>query len=560
MKNSKRIEILFLILSIVLTIFLHAHYMSGLYYDQDVAFYAGRSFDISRDKTLLNFRNWGNKPPGIQYIFLLAFYLFGPSFISIQIFALISKVLSVILLYLLAKRLLSKEIKFYFLLPFFFALFSSSEAIQAHTSNLEIFLVPFEIAGILFLGLAAQNKKGIFYFLSGLVLGLGFLIKQSALATCLAGLVFIFAVTAVHREGFYVFVKRAFLFTLVFVTPLVFVSAYYLHLGLDALKSFFRNVFLLNVEYIKNVSQLRNVYLPWSWQQMEKGLKPEIIIYGMFALAGLVSSLKRYRLPERLLVFLWFVITTSVISISGFHLRHHFIEIMAPFLTLSVVGLSDAYRGSVSLLPQKRSFYKIFLAVGIVLFAYPCFHIIAPLIKGRKLENSFFLTQRYLKSPDKERYSGLLLKESYDAARRFLISQYVKEHTEKKDKIFVWDGLAAGSLYLWTGRFSARSETKFNFLPDNLRGPFKIYFVRDRSDYRVWQSRLMKVLAYYRPVYIIVVKSMLPMPSATYPYNQVLVEEKKAFPSFFDFINDNYRLEKEINGCFAYRRIDKDVP
>lgn len=151
----RRLEILFLILAIVLTVFLHAHYMSGLYYDQDVAFYANSSLELARGKSLYSgFRSWGNKPPGINYIFLLAFSLFGPSFISIQIFSLIAKILTVVLFYLLAKTLLAKVIKFHYLLPLFYAVFSSSEAIQANASNLETFLIPFEIAGVLFFGVS----------------------------------------------------------------------------------------------------------------------------------------------------------------------------------------------------------------------------------------------------------------------------------------------------------------------------------------------------------------------------------------------------------------------
>ncbi len=72
----KRIDILFLIVATVLIIFLHMHYMSGLYYDPDEAAYVNSTLEIARGKSLYSgFRSWGNKTPGIYYIFLLSIFL-----------------------------------------------------------------------------------------------------------------------------------------------------------------------------------------------------------------------------------------------------------------------------------------------------------------------------------------------------------------------------------------------------------------------------------------------------------------------------------------------------
>ncbi|MFH1458396.1 MAG: glycosyltransferase family 39 protein [Candidatus Omnitrophota bacterium] len=556
----KRIEILFLSFAIVLTIFLHAHYMSGLYYDQDVASYVNSTLEIGRGKSLYSgFRTWGNKPPAINYIFLLAFSLFGESFISIQVFSLIAKILSVILLYLLAKTVLAKEIKFTYLLPLFYALFSSSEALQAHSSNLETFLIPFEIAGILFLGIAMQNKKTIFYFLSGLSLGLGFLVKPSALAVCFAGFVLICIQATLYREPLRVFLKQSFLFLSVFLIPLFFLSIYLFYLGVW--ERFIKSIFISNMAYIKNIGIIRNIYMPWSLQQIWSGLKSEILIFGLLALIGLLGSLLRYKNKPRLLSLSWFLVTGLVISRAGFHLRHHFIEILPSFLVLSIIGISDIYQQTASLFKQKRLFLKIFAVGGALILVFPCFHTIKTLVKKHSLKNSFFATERYLKSADKEKYAKRLLGESFDAGRRFLISQYVKERTAKEDKIFVWDGMAAGSIYLWTQRKSVTNRFKFSFLPVELIGPISAFSYRDpgQHDYRHFQSRLLKGLSVVRPAYIIVVQSVLPMPHAKISYQEVLTLERKAFKDFFDLLDSDYVLEKEMLGCFAYRLKAQDA-
>ncbi len=86
----KRIDRFFLILAIILTVFLNAHYISGLFYDYDIPAYASDTLSILRGNIWYSRYIWENKPPGINFIFLLAFYIFGKSFISIQIFALIA--------------------------------------------------------------------------------------------------------------------------------------------------------------------------------------------------------------------------------------------------------------------------------------------------------------------------------------------------------------------------------------------------------------------------------------------------------------------------------------
>jgi hypothetical protein len=541
----RRIEILFLVLAIVLTVFLHACYMSGLYYDQDVALYAGRTLEILKGKSWQSSSFWINKPPGINLIFLLAFWLFGESFISIQVLALIAKVLSVILLYFFAKRLLAQEAKLYFLLPLFYALFSSSEVLQTNTSNCETFLVPLEVAGLFFLGLTVQKNKDIFTLFSGLMLGLAFFIKQSALAACLSGLAFIFFLKITRSESFLSFLKKGILFIGSFSIPLVILLIASFRAGVS--RRLIDSLWLRNLEYIKNASLLKKIYMPWGMQQIWGGLRVEILIFGVLVLIGLIGSLRKHREPVRFLALSWFVITSSVIAVAGFHLRHHFIEILAPVLTLSVLGLSRAYALGVSRLGNRLT-----MALTLLLMAYPFLHSVIPLVVRHKPGKSFLLTQRCLLSTDKTKCARWIKDESYDAGRRFLMAQYVKERTGANEKIFVWDGLAIGSLLLWTGRDSVLPETKFSFLSDRLRGPFKIYLPRN-SFYRLRQSVLMARLTQKPPVYIIVVQSVVPMPRADYSYEQVLLEEEKDFPRFFEFIRTHYHLEKAADGCFAYR-------
>ena len=547
----KKFDIVFLILAVILAIFLNAHYISGLYYEQDLGEYV---YDVLR---ILSGKKWyyiqvSNKPPGIHLIYILAFKLFGNSFISIQIFSLFANILAVILLWFLARYILFQEVRFYFLLPLFYALFSVSESLQGHTSNCETFLNPFQICGILFLGLAQKSKRNLFYFLSGLILTFGFLIKQSCLAIFMAGAVFIFMIKIINKESLYIFLKKLSLYFIGPIVILLLVLVYFFYLG--TLNNFIQCVFIRNIEYIKNVLILKKVYTVWTLRKIWEGLKIEIIMFIFLATLGISFSFIRYKKYERLLLLLWFFIPFFMVIWPGLHYRHHYLEIVASVLALGIAGLSDLYGFLISKLKQKRLFLRFFVSIGVLILSYPFFHTIMPLVKKNKLADSFFITQRYIKAKDKEKYLPLLIKEAPDAARRFIIANYVKEHTDKKDKIFVWDGFATGAIYLWTERKGIVDiKTKYSLLPDELGYPFRSIFSKKNYDYIKRQKIILEKILEKPPIYIIVVEATFPIPNAPFNPKEMLLLEKKAFKEFFIFLNQNYILEKEFMGCFAYR-------
>jgi 4-amino-4-deoxy-L-arabinose transferase-like glycosyltransferase len=540
---ENRIEAFFLILALAVSIFLNACYISGLYYDHDISKEASDTLDLLSGKGWRYFYNNNNFPPGINLIHLLAFSIFGKSFISIQIFSLLANLLSVILIYFIAKYLFAKEIKLYFLLPLFYALFSVSEGIQGHTSNLETFLAPFEIAGILCLGLAAKNKKSILYFLSGAILGLGFLIKQTILATFIAGLAFMLATKIVYKS---ISLKKFYLYTLTFLAPFILISVYYFFSGLGIFSSFIENAFIKNFDYVKNIPVLKDIYMLGGINQIWRLLKIEIIVFGLLSLVGIIYLLKHKKTHVTLLILLWIIIPTAIFLIFGLHFRHHFIEILAPSLVLSIAGASKVYETCISRLSRKKFLVGLFMTLGVFILAVPFFHLIGPLIVKNKLVNTFFLTQRYLNSADKDKYAELLFNESPEAAKRFLVSQYIKERTNKEDKIFVWDGFGAGSIYLWAERDNATEfKGKYPLLPKELRMPVVAVF-KDNVEYKLNQKILLQNIVDGEVNRIAVMPDVLPL-------------EKDVFPQFFGLLETKYYLEKEIMGCEIYRLKDKEV-
>ena len=222
---------------------------------------------------------------------------------------------------------------------------------------------------------------------------------------------------------------------------------------------------------------------------------------------------------------------------------------------MSVIGISDAGNLAVSLFGKKRVLLKISAGLGTIILAWPFFHLITPLLKKDKPASSFLLTQKYLNSQDNSIYMKLLVNESADAARRFFASQYIKERTTDRDKIFVWDYASGTSIVFWSGRTNLSSSVnKSFFLPKELGDPTSRLAIEEKEDdYKRRQKSILQRLTKWQPLYIVVVKTAIPIPKATFSSQEMMNLEKKAFKAFFDFLERNYGLEKDYMDCFVYR-------
>ena len=528
----------FLILAAAMVIFLRCRFMSGLYYDIDVASRAYTAAHFLQTKSTA-FLFQGIIPPGSVFIYALAFLAWGFSFVSLQIMALIFDLVGVCALYFFSRYIIGKEARFYFVLPLVAAPFFVSEALQGHSANVETFLVPLEIAAGLFLGLGAQRKNNLFYVSAGAILAAAFLIKQTVLSFWVAGFLFIVFVGILNRERRRAILARLLAYAIPFV--LLFSG---LAIGLAAsghLQAFIENkIFFVSV-YFQNVSVLKKVYLGWAFERIVDGLRLEAIFSGFMTLTGLFLSLRRWKSPERILLVLLFVVPFLAVVLGGPHLRHHYLEITIPLLALGVVGFSGVF----DILAQrfKRAvFLKIAFAVlGLASLGYFFLHSPLSVARGQHLFDTFLLTRRYAASPDsmKDKYRDLLLLEDYDAARRFFVGRYISEHAPKDETILVWDYLAGGAVYFWAGRkpvlfFPAKTV----FLPRALKDPVAAFLYRPSKEkyyeYHNRQKELMERLSSQPPFYIVMVRSAQPRPNAP-PIEETLKRRRMPLWSFLIF-------------------------
>lgn len=507
----KKNEIICLSLAALFIVFQHWYYFSELYYDRDLAVYAYNSLKLLKGGEWYHYAR-GPLPPGINFIIVAAFKLFGSSFKSIYLAALFFNLLSVFFIYLLAKLILSKETKFYFFLPIFFALIFVAEPFRTYAATTEVFLATFEIAGILFLGL---NH----YFLSGVLLGMGFLIRQTGVYAFLAGTFFIIITMKLNKTSSKLFIKDLLYFCGGFSLPLILISVYFSFLGV--FDKFLNCTFFYNLrnlgEYLIDVKR-RDIEFTKNdfWQRFNF----EIVVSGLLSLSGLFYALIR-RTKAGLLISIWFVSTCFGLSISAIY-QHHFIQLIAPAASIGLLGISGFLEGSSLLFKRK---IPPMITLGVILIA-------ALIIPGIRLAVPFVTKKR----------QSLC---AYAADDRFSAAQYVKEHTTPQSKIFVWDNFDLVSLFFWSERDNVCNlNQKCFFLPSELKEYWSPYI--EKKDFRFYQTQLLLTIREKRPKYIIVVsdyKVVIDTSGILVARVKDFNAERKAFPGFFELLEKDYQLD-----------------
>ena len=126
------------------------------------------------------------KFPGIYFIYAIVLAIFGEESSSIHFSLLLVNLGTSILIFLLGKRLLNRTVGMVASVSFLMVTLSPS--IQGLWANSEHFLVAFALAGILLMFIAVEKDHLGILFLSGLLLGSAFLIKQPGVFFALFGI------------------------------------------------------------------------------------------------------------------------------------------------------------------------------------------------------------------------------------------------------------------------------------------------------------------------------------------------------------------------------------
>jgi hypothetical protein len=129
---------------------------------------------------------YNEKLPGIFAIYALILAVFGETHVGVHLGLLLFNTASMILLFLLVRKLFNDAAGV--ISAVFFGFLSLSQSVQGIFANAEHFVVFFALCGILILLYAVDLRRWYFFFLSGLFLGLAFITKQHGIFFILFGI------------------------------------------------------------------------------------------------------------------------------------------------------------------------------------------------------------------------------------------------------------------------------------------------------------------------------------------------------------------------------------
>lgn len=407
------------------------------------------------------------KMPGIYAAYALILAVFGQTHTGIHLGLLVINTATILLLFLLAKRLLN---------PFVavaaagaFALLSLGQSVQGLFANAEHFVILPAIAAILLL-LHALDRQRWFSLLAGaLLLGLAFIMKQHGAAFIIFAGLYLFYHELRHRPfAWKLFVSKAFLFMIGVSLPFAITCLLLWRAGV------FEKFWFWTFDYAREyVSALPlHVGLTILKTRITHILASAILIWilagiGMF---GLLAN----RINRRRAVFvLGFLLFSFLATCPGFYFRpHYFILVLPAVALLAGIGAHTVY----DFLARDRSVLaakaKPIVLVVIVLL-HPAYH----------QRNFFFVMGPTMVS--RMTYGTNPFPESLEIAR------FIKQHSTKDDRLAVIG--SEPQIYFYSNRRSAT-------------GYIYTYALMESHDYALkMQKEMIEEIETARPKFLVFV-------------------------------------------------------
>ncbi len=186
-----------------------------------------------------------NKPPLLYWLYSF----FHSDQFTIRLVSLIFGVLSVLIFFLLAKKLFRNNTKIRFLTTLIFAVLFGSPTLEGNIANAENFmLLPILVSALIIINYKSRSLiSHLSFLISGLLLGFAFLFKVVAVFDFSAFFVFCFIINFVNFHSLKRQIKLLSL-TLGFSLPIIIVCIFFIsnHTFIDFIKA----AFISNVSYV----------------------------------------------------------------------------------------------------------------------------------------------------------------------------------------------------------------------------------------------------------------------------------------------------------------------
>jgi hypothetical protein len=452
MSENKKIFYAFLILASSLLILRLPTLFELPGLDQTLFAYIGQNMQEGK---LLYHDLWDHKPPGIFFLYSGLSYLSANPPWIIPLMDLLYTLLTMGALFLLAKKLWDSESALG--AAFIFALFSLSPAFQGSWSRTQAeTLMNLPLILCFYSGYQAHcQKKYGFWFLSGLALGMAFLIKFTALLLALPLLPLLW----VYSPGFASSPKSRFLNLSLLILGLMSMTVaagLYLYFK-GVLAEAYEALWIFNRVY----SSLR-VNITTIPYFILKQLRGQVFfIFTLFFLAVLGWRKGKFfrSLAGQILMF-WILGVLLAIYLQGKYIWYHFLSFIPPFSLAAGFSLGWLKKGTGKLF----QITPIFVMVLLVLAIGDSF---------RGYFSNYGTGFAFLFKKANYEQALLSLPANANKLPLFYLGRYLAQNTQAKDSIYVW-GIAP-EIYYYAQR-PAANRFIFHYYLMNAHNPLASKF------------------------------------------------------------------------------------
>ncbi|MDP2649882.1 MAG: glycosyltransferase family 39 protein [bacterium] len=359
---------------------------------------------------------WDNKPP----LLYLLYAIFSSDQFTVRLVSLIFGILSVIVFFLLAKKLFHSEKETHpavFLSTGFFALFFGLPLIEGNIANAENFMIlPILISALLILKtppagrLARENikkeKYRSLFFSSGLLLSFAFLFKIVAVFDTTAFFLFLLIIKTRRLNLLIKSIFELFPLLLGFIIPVFLTILFFFLQG--SLSDFLRAAFLQNVGYVA----YGNTFL----------FPQSLLVIKLTILFGIVLILfkNRVKLPVSVLfILIWTAFSLFNALFSQRPYAHYFLTLLPSFSLFIGLSLFDKKY-------QKQYLVILFVLIIIALKGFNFY--------GKTVSYYFNFLQFMTNQKSISSYQKFFDRRT---PIDYEIAQFIKIHTGNDD-IFLW--------------------------------------------------------------------------------------------------------------------------
>lgn len=396
------------------------------YGDEGVYQAVGRAIGSGR---LLYTEIWENKPP-LLYLF---YAFFDSDQFALRLLSLIFGLLSIVVFYKLAKKLLASD-RVSLICTFIFALLFGLPLLEGNIANAENFMIlPILTSALIILKVKEKeetnkehrkNLKLIFY--AGLILGFSFLFKTVAIFDFAAFLIFValfvdekFILHIKSRRYEAYEVRKIFYFVTGFLIPGIITAVFFILNG--AFIDFINATLLSNIGYVGHGN---------------KFIIPQgLLILKLLVLSGVLGYLflRRRNLNSAVVfVWVWFLFSLFNAMFSQRPYTHYLLVLLPSFVLL--LGLIFSYKAS-------RRFSLLIFVVSIILIARS-FGVYGKSLSYYGNFISFITHNKNV--TDYQRFFDRHTTIDYE------LSAFIKANTSPSDDIFSWGNNA--QLYALTSK------------------------------------------------------------------------------------------------------------